>query len=174
MKAQSSAPRLLAVLLNPPSTSSGARTIGAVRRATDVLGFGSYEVTNLFAESTPTVVELNGVVADEISWGLLRTRLAEQLRTMDGVLAAWGISGASGQMRHARDERAAWLLAEAELCGHDFVWTVGGAARHPSRWHQYVADRHGRTAGGSFDERLSQVLVATPTASVNARQRTFP
>lgn len=41
-------------------------------------------------------------------------------------------------------------------------WMVGGEPRHPSRWHQFVSDKHGRTTGGTFEERLVQVLVEVP------------
>ncbi|WP_235856943.1 DUF1643 domain-containing protein [Occultella glacieicola] len=156
------------MLLNPPSASSGARSRGAVRRAAGVLGFDGYEVANLFADPTPTVVELNLLSAHEMSWPELQQRLSEQLRAAHGVLAAWGVAGASGNFRRARGERAAWLIEEAERRGHRHFWTVGGEPRHPSRWHQYVADKHGRATGGTFEERLVQVLTLQPLGSVEA------
>jgi hypothetical protein len=159
---------LLAVLLNPPSASTGARTLGAVRRAAEVLDFDSYEVANLFAEPTPTVVELNLFTGHEKAWPEVQERLREQLRAAGGVLAAWGVAGAFGRFRQLRDERAAWLIDEAERVGHEEVWMVGSEPRHPSRWHQYVADKHGRTRGGTFEERLRQVLVPMPLPAVAA------
>jgi hypothetical protein len=45
---------------------------------------------------------------------------------------------------------------------------LGGEPRHPSRWHQYVSDKYGRTSGGTFEERIKQVLVAVPLARAAA------
>lgn len=159
---------LLAVLLNPPSASTGARSLGAVRRATGALGFVCFEVANLFAEPTPTVVELNAVSPVSASWPTVRDALSDQLRTAGGVLAAWGVSGVSGNVKRERDYRAVWTLAEAERLGHHRVWTLAGEARHPSRWHQYVADKYGRCSGGTFEERLGQVLRSRPTRELLA------
>ncbi len=153
---------LLAVLLNPPASSSGARSRRAAQRAAEVLGYDCCEIANLFAEPTATVVDLNLLGAGLGLWAPVRQRLSEQIRGAGGVLAAWGVAGASGTLRRERDLRGAWVAAEAGRVGHEQIWTVGGAPRHPSRWHQYVADRHGRTLGGTFEERLTQVLTATP------------
>jgi hypothetical protein len=127
-----------------------------------VLGYDGYEVANLFTERTPTVVELNRVTTHAGAWPELQQRLAEQLNSADGVLAAWGVAGASGALRRNRSARAAWLMREAQCAGHERIWMVGGEPRHPSRWHQYVADKHHRTSGGTFEERLAQVLTSTP------------
>ncbi|WP_448629883.1 DUF1643 domain-containing protein [Cellulomonas soli] len=155
---------LLAVLLNPPSASSGVRSRRAVERAARALGFDAYTVANLFAEATATVVELNEL-ADLVDTATeVHTHLAEHLPAAGGILAAWGVAGAAGPFRRERDARAAWLVAEASKVGHESMWMVGGTPRHPSRWHQYVADRHGRTRGGTFEERLAQVLVEVPLA----------
>lgn len=162
---------LLAVLLNPPSASTGARTLGAVRRAAQALGFDGYEIVNLFAEPTPTVIELNGVTGQESAWPVLQSQLREALRVAGGVLGGWGVAGASGPLRVLRAQRAAWLLEEAKRIGHKEVWMVGGESRHPSRWHQYVADRHGRTDGGTFEERLRQVLVPIPLCTCGVEDR---
>lgn len=152
---------LLAVLLNPPSTTTGSRSLGAVDRAAKVLGFEHHEVANLFSVPTPTVVELNLLTIDDASWGDIQLRLREHTWSAGGVLAAWGIAGASGMFRRERDKRGAWLYQEALKAGHEGIWTVGGEPRHPSRWHQYVADKYARTAGGTFEQRLSQVLTLT-------------
>lgn len=55
-----------------------------------------------------------------------------------------------------------WFARQARAAGLSEMWTVGGRARHPSRWHQYVSDKYGRTSGGSFADRLRQVLVRAP------------
>lgn len=80
-----------------------------------------------------------------------------------GMLAGWGVAGLSGQARRLMQAQVAWLAERSAALGIDTFWTVGGEARHPSRWHQYVSDKYGRTSGGTFEERLKQVLVEVPT-----------
>lgn len=134
-----------------------------MRRASEVLGFESVEVANLFYEATPSVVELNLLRRFELgAWRKVRQEFDEQIGNAAGLLAAWGVTGASGPLREMRDQRASWVLRQARAYGHTTIWAVGGQPRHPSRWHQYVADRHGRTSGGTFEDRLRQVLVPTP------------
>jgi hypothetical protein len=82
----------------------------------------------------------------------------EALRDCDEVMAAWGLSSLAGAARRNRIEQLRWLLDIASSHGHNYVWTIGGQPRHPSRWHQYVSDVHERTMGGTFEERLQQVL----------------
>ncbi|HMO54364.1 MAG TPA: hypothetical protein PJ994_07665, partial [Tepidiformaceae bacterium] len=105
-----------------------------MRRAAEVLGFCGYEVVNLFAEPTPTVVELNGTTGHERAWPAIQERLGELLPVAGGVLGAWGVAGASGGLRRLLERRARWLMEEAERNGHKEVWMVGGQPRHPSRW----------------------------------------
>lgn len=124
-----------------------------------MLGFEHVKTTNLFTEATPTVVELNRNTGFA-PWSVTQDEIEALLCGVGGVLAAWGVSGASGRLRREREKRGAWLLARAAAYGHTSVWMVGGEPRHPSRWHQYVADKHQRTLGGTPGERLAQVLVA--------------
>jgi hypothetical protein len=149
---------LLAVLLNPPEGASGVRTRSAIEAARHALGFQSVEIANLCCDPTLSVLELNALGHDR-GWVGARADLLDALHRADGVLAGWGIAGLSGKARRARDSQVGWLLQEADRVGLTHFWTVGGVPRHPSRWHQYVADKHNRTSGGSFVERLRQVLV---------------
>jgi hypothetical protein len=50
--------------------------------------------------------------------------------------------------------------------GNDCIWTLNGEPRHPSRWDQYVSDRHGRASGATFSERIAQVLTSVPLATL--------
>ncbi|PKQ30556.1 MAG: hypothetical protein CVT62_13170 [Actinobacteria bacterium HGW-Actinobacteria-2] len=165
--------RLLAVLLNPPRSTSGARTLGAVQRAAAVLGFGDLTIANLFADRTMDVIELNHLDSHS-PWPANQSQIATQLSLADGVLAGWGVAGASGAFRCERARRAQWLYTAAAAAGHETIWMVGGEPRHPSRWHQFVADAHGRTPGGSFEERLAHVLVAVPTPAPAAGRTPLP
>ncbi len=151
---------LLAVLLNPPSSTRGTRTTGAVARAADVLGYDAVTTLNLCAEPTRSVVEINDVPGE--AWVRAREGLSRGITVADAVLAAWGVSGMVGTARLARERQVAWLHEQADRAGLSSLWMVGGEPRHPSRWHQYLSDKYGRTAGGSFEERLAQALVATP------------
>jgi hypothetical protein len=159
-----SAPRrgtLVAVLLNPPAATSGARTHNAVTRAGHVLGYASVEIVNLCGEATRSVVDLNAsTTADR--WVQARADLSTALDRASALLGAWGVAGLVGTARRHRDEQVAWLRQEATRLDLSNMWMVGGEPRHPSRWHQYVSDKYGRTAGGTSDERLQQVLRSVP------------
>ncbi len=160
---------LLAILLNPPLTTSGARTIRAVELARRVLGYSHVEIVNLHGGPTATVVELNMAV-DQTGWIDARADIRRALGGAGGLLGGWGIAGLTGMARRARNEQVDWLKAEAGLAGLTQIWTVGGEPRHPSRWHQFVSDKYGRTAGGCFEDRLAQVLVAAPIALASDRR----
>lgn len=157
---------LLAVLLNPPGSTSGTRTRNAVERAGRVLGFGSVKIANLCSVATSTVVELN-MLGDGDCWHQAREELAGALRGAEGLLAGWGVAGISGGARRARQAQVDWLYSRAREAGIDTIWMVGGEPRHPSRWHQFVSDKYGRTSGGTFEERLGQVMVAMSIAAPN-------
>lgn len=154
---------LLAVLLNPPGRTPGTRSRNAIEMAARLLGYDSFEIVNLCSDATPTVVELNKL-GHGPGWQDARQHIAEALRRTDGLLAGWGVTGLTGDGRRALVEQVAWLSGEASAAGIERVWMVGGEPRHPSRWHQYLSDKHGRTSGGSIEQRLNQVLEAVPLA----------
>lgn len=154
---------LVAVLLNPPETSAGTRSRNAVARAANVLGYDRAILANLCAVATPSVVELNGQGRE--GWDVARDDLEAALVGADALLAGWGVAGLTGNAGRWMHAQVEWLFERALRHGISRIWMVGGEPRHPSRWHQYVSDRHERTAGGSFDERIAQVLVAVPISS---------
>lgn len=156
---------LVAILLNAPSTTTGTRSLNAVRRASNVLGYERALVANLFAVSTPSVVQLNDHGRD--GWDLARDDLAAALCRADALLAGWGVAGLTGDTRRWMCAQVEWLSERAVSCGISRFWTVGGEPRHPSRWHQFVSDKYGRTSGGTFDQRIAQVLVEVPIDSAN-------
>jgi hypothetical protein len=157
---------LLAVLLNPPRSTPGTRTRNAVERAGRVLGFESVKIANLCSVATPTVVELNKL-GDSGRWHQAREQLTGALRDAEGLLAGWGVAGLSGGAQRARQAQVDWLYSRAREVGIETIWMVGGEPRHPSRWHQFVSDKYGRTSGGTFEERLEQVMVAMSIAAPN-------
>lgn len=155
---------LLSVLLNPPATTSGARTRSAVEAAAIALGYDSAEIVNLTNLATSSVLELNGHGLEH--WIGARDELMAGLERASGLLGAWGTAGLSGVAREARRAQVEWLAARATQAGIDTIWTVGPRASHPSRWHQYVSDKHARTRGGSFSDRLLDVLTCSTFSDV--------
>lgn len=151
---------LVAVLLNPPSASSGNRSRNAVARAATALGYQNVVVANLCAVATPSVVQLNTVGSDV--WEASRADLEGVVRGGAALLAGWGVAGLSGDARRSMNAQVDFLIECAAANSMGTMWMVGGKPRHPSRWHQYVSDKYGRTTGGTFEERLRQVLVAVP------------
>ena len=164
---------LMAVLLNPPMSTSGSKSRHAVARAAAVLGYDRVEIVNLCVSPSCSVVDLNHVRGQD-GWTLARVEMRQVLFGATGVLGAWGVSGLTGSARRARDEQVIWLLHEVDQAGITSVWMAGAQPRHPSRWHQYLSDKYGRTAGGSFNERLKQILAPVPVASYLAVQQSSP
>lgn len=162
---------LAAVLLNPPSQSSGNRTVGAVHSASRVLGFQTVEIVNLCFLPSRSVVDLAATVADS-DWVRARPGLERALCESDGLLLAWGVSGWAGSPRLGLASQINWFLTTAQAHGHRSCWMVGGQPRHPSRWHQYVSDKHGRTPGGSPENRLRYVLESCDLEAFADRQLT--
>jgi hypothetical protein len=152
--------RLLAVLLNPPTETSGNRTRLAVAHAARVLRCSEVRTVNLFPNPSRSVVDLNATALQTDDWKQTSAAVARDLREAEVVLGAWGVAGLLGTARFERELRSRWLLRTAAALGHCHIWMVGGEPRHPSRWHQYVADKHRRTTGGPFEARLSEVLRA--------------
>ena len=163
---------LLAVLLNPPYGPTGVRTLNAVERARRLLGFDRVVVVNIFQQPTATVRELNDLALtaeDEPMW---HRHIEAGLSGAGALLGAWGVSGLTGSMRGALSVRVDWLARAATERGQQTIWMVGGEPRHPSRWHQYMADRHGRSSGGTFDERLAEMLVSVRLERLSASRGT--
>ncbi|MFV0319537.1 MAG: hypothetical protein ACK5IN_04055 [Microbacterium sp.] len=158
-------PFLLAVLANPP-LGAESRTLGRVRLAARILGFEQMRIANLFAIASASSRDIAVLGHDVHGWEIARPPLLEAIVAAEQVLIGFGTIPVTGAARRNFEEQLRWLAEVLHLQGHDMVWQVG-QARHPSRWHQYVSDRHGRTSGGSFDERLREVLVSTETAALS-------
>lgn len=144
------------------------RSRNAVRLAARVLGYDEVVIANLCAVATPSVVQLNCLGSE--AWESSRVDLELAVRGGAGLLAAWGIGGLSGHARSSLRTQVNWLVERAESGGLRNISMVGGEPRHPSRWHQYVSDKHGRTRGGTFEERLAQVIVDVPIHHLRARR----
>ena len=156
---------LCAVLATPPLTS-GARTRRQVEAAAELLGCDQVIIVNLCDAAAQDLRGMGAVAADAAPWISARSSLQEALTASTMVLAGWGVVNPPGLAAQHQRQQLAWLSAATDRAGHRTAWCVGGEPRHPSRWHQYVSDRHGRTQGGTPMERLREVLVAVPVRDV--------
>jgi hypothetical protein len=164
MKAPIQSRVLCAVLASPPVTS-GLRTMGALKLAANLLGCDVVRVVNLLPIPTHDLPSMSTAGAELACWKGGRPHLTAGLRAGDAILAGWGVSVLTGPARAHQRAQVRWLVNEAARLGCDDVWTVGRQPRHPSRWHQYVSDRHGRTtAAPTTAERLAEVIVKGPWA----------
>lgn len=159
-------PTICIVLLSPPLTS-GTRTTNAVRRAAALLGLSSPRIANLLGVPTRNLEHVVELGESPDLWEGSRSRLTEALETADSLLFGWGVLRGLRSARTAAEEQINWLLDHAGSLGHPSAWSVGLDldVRHPSRWHQYTADKHARTGGGTPDDRLRSVLVQRPLLS---------
>lgn len=146
---------LLAVLANPP-TSGGARTLSRVEQAALVLGYGDFEVANLFSVPSKATGEIERLGVNGAAWLAARADIELRLSTADAVLLAYGIRppmGPAGAHFHAQVD---WLnnrLTEVQLP----AWWVGDGPRHPSRWQRWTHRAHPDL---SFPDALERGLVS--------------
>jgi len=153
---------LCVVLLSLPTTS-GVRTANAVSRAARLLGHNNATIVNLIDRSAIDVPDLARFGPEDPAWQEARSAISRGLHSASDVLFGWGVVSRMGSARLAVQSQVTWTLKAAAASGHLRAWAVG-EGRHPSRWHQYVADRHARTLGGTADARLRQVLRQHPLA----------
>lgn len=135
---------LLVIGSNLPTTS-GQRTLARAEQARHILNFERCEIANLFGLPT---YRTSGVSVAGISpggWLDARPGLAQALDRASAVLLAYGISKPSGEAAQHHEAQVQWLESEIGARGLP-VWWVGGAPRHPSRWHRYTYRAHPETA----------------------------
>jgi len=153
--------RLGVILLNPPE-GTGKATRRNLEAGLESFGNPEIRLANLFATATRNVAAINEVGVKPEGWALARPPIEKVLRSSDQILFGWGVGSLHGIARQNFLNQIKWLRATALEMRHDSYWTIGSEPRHPSRWHQYVSDVHGRTSGGTLSSRLAQVLVRTP------------
>ncbi len=134
-----------------------------------MLGADRCVIANLYDFPADDLPALSVAASDAAGWTAARPKLISAVSSADLLLAAWGLTPLSGAARALRHGQLSWLQDLAADHGHNTAWCIGGEPRHPSRWHQYVSDRHGRTTSGSFEERLDQVLVTRSLQSLIRR-----
>jgi hypothetical protein len=150
--------RVLGALLMNPPTGKGLATHRHLAGALQSTGCDEYQIANLLIQASSSFDDLEVIGADEEGWFRARGEIQGLLSSSEEVLLGWGLArptGAAGANFHRQVE---WVWRELHQSRHQRVWLVGGQPRHPSRWHQYVSDRYGRTNGGPFDSRMMDVL----------------
>lgn len=162
-----------ALLLNPPITD-GRRTRANLEVAARILGCSRVEIANLFSVPTQDVTSMNPVAKDSEGWLAAHGDLSRVIASADVLLGGWGVRGLSGSAARQRRTQILFVGNQAGIYGRTHLWTVGGQPRHPSRWHQFVSDRYGRTPGGLFDERLKYALQETAIADLVTDNRPAP
>lgn len=118
-------------------------------------------VVNLCTASAKDLPALSEVARTWEPWASAQPSISAGLAASDDVLMAWGLSELLGPAKRHRLRQLDWFRETAIEHMHQTAWTIGGEPRHPSRWHQFVSDRHARTRGGTTYARLSEVLVRT-------------
>jgi hypothetical protein len=159
-----------ALLMNPP-TGDGTRTVRHLRVVTGLLDCDAMEIANLFSIATRDVTGINEVGRSGDGWDAARPRLRQVIAECDCLLAGWGVRGLSGTAAAYQRIQLDYVRACAREVGLDHIWTINGEPRHPSRWHQYVSDRHGRATGTSLGERIAMVLTSVPFATLCPEDR---
>lgn len=127
---------------NPPSTTSGGRTLARVEQARVLLGFDSALVANLFALPSYRSGGVSALGTEPIGWLQARIGMVEALSGADAVLLAFGTQTPTGPARTQFRGQVTWLDRELESSPGLPIWWVGGAPRHPSRWQRYTSRTH--------------------------------
>lgn len=128
---------LLVVGSNPPSQTSGRRTLSRVEQARVILGFEEARLVNLFAVSSYRSGGVSEFGTAPAGWLDARTDIEAGLSLACGVLLAYGIKSPTGPAREYFRDQVDWLNSRIEA--HYLPsWWVGGAPRHPSRWQRYT------------------------------------
>jgi hypothetical protein len=132
---------LLAVLANPPLTTSGQRTRDRVALAAQIIGCEEVVVGNLFSLPSKDVTAIGRLGARSDLWCNARADLVDQLSRADDVLLGWGCTEPAGRARSHHRSQIEWLLTAVDVKPIK-IWTVGGLPRHPSRWQRYTSKVH--------------------------------
>lgn len=128
---------LLVIGSNPPSQTSGARTLARIEMAREVLRFEQVKLVNLFALPSYRSGGLSELGATPQGWLEARPEMERALGVADAVLLAYGVGEPTGPARARFREQVAWL--NEQIASRNLpTWWVGGAPRHPSQWQRYT------------------------------------
>lgn len=157
---------LVAILLNPKPGDAETKSERNIATAASVLGVASHEIVNMSLVITKDSPELNERAQVEDVWIKARPVLSEALSSADLVLAAWGQQHYTGKARVTFRGQQLWILGELTQKGFEFVITLDGRPRHPSRWRMYLGPQRGLFVGGAFEDRLAIALRETPISEL--------
>jgi hypothetical protein len=147
---------ILCALLACPPTTSGTRTVNALAVASRCLQLPTVSIANLLCVPARDTSAMSKAGIRAAAWDESRAELASAVGQAEVLIAAWGVGPLTGPARQHQRVQIAWLMQTAQASGHAYVWTMGGQPRHPSRWHQFASDRHGRTAPDSAATSASE------------------
>ena len=145
---------LLAILASPPLDTSGERTLKRIAVAAEIVGCSTFEVQNLLAHRTSSVLDIPWVGASPEGWLKARTEIRSRFKVADSVLYGWGCTEPARLARQHHRAQVAWIVSLTDEHGLD-PWTVGGLPRHPSRWQRYTSRTFPKA---DFREALSRSL----------------
>jgi hypothetical protein len=169
---------MMVLCLNPPRDTSGNRTASNVGRLAAALDVHETRLLNLCSCPSRSFVDFVSVGARPGSWLDSRIDLERNLADFDSrsdlVVAAWGRSRFSGPTRTHLAAQIDWVMALLESLGCSEVLTFGDSARHPSRWHQYVSDKHDRFPQVAHVSRYAAAIVRTTPTDLVADARARP
>lgn len=156
--------RLLVIGSNPPSQTSGERTIRRVDLARASLGFGEAHIANLFSLASYRSGAVTTLGSEADGWLAARTELHAGLQRADGLLMAYGVQAPSGPARAHHREQLGWIVDELSLLALP-VGGVGGAPRHPSRWQRFTSRAYPQLP---FHEALKRSMICVKPQHVAA------
>lgn len=154
---------LVAILHSPPATP-GARTRQRLQIAMRLLGHEELTVANIFPLTTQSSVDPIIRGASEAVWLEARAEITEALQGATSVLLGYGVAEPAGSARHHFRAQVEWLTTQLTAVGAP-VWNVGGAPRHPTRWHRHTRRAHPQV---DFIEALRRELQQQPRQSLNS------
>lgn len=159
-----------------PASGAGQATLRHLRTLADALDCGEVAIANLLEIPTKSVVEITQAGASAEVWHWSRPALRKLITTSDQLVLGWGLGGGfTGPSRHYFKQQVEWVEEQISARTDNLIiWTIGQEPRHPSRWHQYVADKHARTLGGDFQSRLLDVLVDSSARYRGQRPKQAP
>lgn len=146
--------KLVAVLSNPPSVTSGNRTRGRVDQARAALRLDSCEISNLFSLSTYRTGDISSLGAEEEPWLIARQSLLRSLCVADAIILGYGLTEPTGPARAFHRSQVSWLMNEIKTLSVP-AYVVGDGPRHPSRWQRFTSRVHGSMP---FEQALARSL----------------
>lgn len=153
---------LTVILLNPKPEGSTSVSVKRVHMAAQILGLDGVTIVNLTGASSVDSSALRASPSDSSSWMLARRELHSAMEGAENVLAAWGLGGLGPRWQPDFISQRRWLVSTMKTARISRAWTLDGKPRHPSRWHQHLAQSKGRFLEETFEQRMASALCQVP------------